>query len=53
MYGVLDNEKDWNRLQLKFLSKHEYFTQSAINLRQQKKSEHVAKIKQIVDSYTN
>jgi uncharacterized protein len=51
IYGVLNNEKDWNRLQLKFLTSHNYFTKSAIMLRQEKKHEHVEKIKQIVSTY--
>lgn len=51
IYGVLNNERDWNRLQLKFLTSHHYFTQSAIRLRQGKKNDHVEKIKQIVSTY--
>jgi len=51
IYGVLNNEKDWNRLQLKFLTSHNYFTKSAIQLRQEKKNDHVEKIKLIVSSY--
>ncbi|MBJ7429522.1 MAG: HD domain-containing protein [Bacteroidia bacterium] len=45
MYGVLKNENDWNLLQLKFLTKHNYFTKSAIMLRQEKKNDHIEKIK--------
>lgn len=51
IYGVLNNERDWNRLQLKFLTSHNYFTKSAIRLRQGKKNDHVEKIKQIVSTY--
>jgi predicted metal-dependent HD superfamily phosphohydrolase len=51
IYGVLNNEKDWNRLQLKFLTSHNYFTKSAIKLRQGKKNEHIEKIMQIVSTY--
>jgi hypothetical protein len=53
MYGFLNNEEDWNRLQVKFLTAHAYFTQSAISLRQQKKSEHLEKIKEIVATYAD
>lgn len=50
--GLLDSEQDWNRLQLKFLSGHRYFTVSAKGLRQAKKEAHLNKIKSIVESYT-
>ncbi len=52
VYGFLNNVEDWNRLQLKFISSHQYFTQSAIILRNNKKIEHLNKIIQIVNSYT-
>lgn len=51
IYGILTDEKDWNRLQLKFLSNHHYFTQSAKSLRKEKKDEHVKKIEDIVVNY--
>lgn len=50
-YGILNDEKDWNRLQLKFLSGHQYFTKSALKLRLEKKNMHTEKIKAIVESY--
>ncbi len=49
--GILKNEEDWNRLQLNFLSKHQYFTDGAKKLRQNKKQEHLIKITNIVESY--
>lgn len=45
MYGILNNEDDWNRLQVKFLEKHRYFTASGIKLRKAKKLENIATIK--------
>jgi hypothetical protein len=51
IYGILTDEKEWNKLQLKFLSSHNYFTNSAKNLRSEKKALHVNKIKEIVDNY--
>jgi hypothetical protein len=53
IYGILNNQEDWNRLQLKFLNSHQYFTQSAINLRNNKKNEHLNRIIEIVNSYTS
>ncbi|MBC7382134.1 MAG: HD domain-containing protein [Bacteroidia bacterium] len=51
IYHLISNEKEWNRLQLKFLQEHHYFTKSAISLRQDKKEKHIQKIKDIVNSY--
>jgi uncharacterized protein len=45
MYGILDSEEEWNRLQVRFLQKHNYFTASARKLRQAKKDEHIAMVK--------
>ena len=45
MYGILDNENDWNKLQVRFLEKHHYFTKSAKKLRKAKKAENLALVK--------
>lgn len=50
IYHILSDVNDWNRLQLKFLESHHYFTKSAINLRHDKKQKHLQKIKDIVNS---
>lgn len=42
MYGLLQTENDWNKLQVRFLEGHHYFTDSAIKLRKDKKDEHLA-----------
>lgn len=44
-FGVLSSETEWNRVQVKFLENHHYFTQTAINLRQKQKMEHLAQVK--------
>ena len=46
MYGIINNENDWNKLQISFLEKHHYFTKTAILLRQSKKDEHLHLLKQ-------
>lgn len=46
VYGLLDNERAWNELQVKFLEKHHYFTDTAKRLRQAKKDENLALVKQ-------
>ena len=37
--------EEWNRLQIEFLTKHEYYTRSAINLRRHNKSEYLRYLK--------
>jgi uncharacterized protein len=44
--GIVKNENDWNRLQVKFLETHHYFTKTSINTRKSKKDEHLRKIKE-------
>jgi uncharacterized protein len=43
--GVICNEKDWQQMQINFMQNHHYFTQTAINLRQQTKEENLQQIK--------
>jgi len=45
MYGMINDEMDWNRLQVRFLETHHYFTKTAIKLRKEKKEEYLAIIK--------
>jgi len=48
MYGLINTQQDWFRLQVHFLSSHHYFTRSAIKLRKAKKGEHLKHIKSII-----
>lgn len=50
-HGVLKNEKEWNRLQVSFLSSHSYYTDYARKYRQQKKEENFLLVKNIVETY--
>lgn len=45
MFGIVNTEEDWNRLQERFLESHHYFTATAIRLRKAKKQENLNKIK--------
>ncbi|NCD72466.1 HD domain-containing protein [Mucilaginibacter agri] len=45
VFGFLDNEDDWNRLQVRFLESHHYFTKSALASRQAQKELHLKQIK--------
>lgn len=46
--GIVKNEVDWNKLQVKFLSNHNYFTHTAINMRQAKKNKHLQEVKELL-----
>ena len=50
MFGIVQTEHDWNRLQEKFLENHHYFTATAISNRQAKKDENLAIIKKKLSS---
>jgi len=45
IYGILNTEKEWNVLQVKFLESHHYFTPTAIRLRKAVKDSHLNVIK--------
>jgi len=49
-FGKVGDENEWNRQQIDFIEKHQYFTKSAINLRQAKKDANLGRIKAQVNS---
>lgn len=51
IFGVLKTEEEWNRLQVRFLESHHYFTRTAIRLRQAKKEVHLALVKAKLDHF--
>lgn len=46
VYGIINAEKDWNVLQIRFLEQHNYFTQTAITSRKPRKDEYLALLKE-------
>jgi len=50
-YGVIKDEEAWNRLQLKFLTAHQYFTDYAKQHREAKKQQNLQLIIDIVKTY--
>lgn len=50
-FGLVDSIEKWNRIQVDFLSKHSYFTPTAKRTRNNKKNEHLDKLKALVASY--
>ncbi len=49
MYGFLSSEDEWNKLQVRFMEAHHYFTETAMRLRLKGKNENLAKVKKKVD----
>ena len=39
--GKISSRKEWDEIQEKFLNQHQYFTQTAIQSRQQKKAQNL------------
>lgn len=49
--GVINSDRGWDEMQVKFLNMHKYFTKSAIKLRQEKKEKHIQEIIQKLESF--
>lgn len=43
--NIVGNKRQWDEMQIKFLTMHKYFTKSAIKMRQVKKEKHIEEIK--------
>ncbi len=43
--GVISNENDWNKLQVSFLERHHYFTDTSVKLRQPEKNKHLQQVR--------
>jgi uncharacterized protein len=50
-YGIVKDEQDWNRLQLRFLEGHTYFSKTAQQLRDPQKKARLEEIRRIVAGY--
>ena len=44
--GAIANEREWNELQVRFLSGHHYFTETCLRLREPVKQQHLAEVRQ-------
>ena len=49
--GVLSTEEEWNRLQVRFMESHQYFTKTANAISASRKKEHLNMVKDIVGRY--
>lgn len=43
-YGMVTNEREWNELQVRFLTQHRYFTRTSIRLREPVKQKHLESV---------
>lgn len=50
-YGVVDDEKAWNRMQVRFLESHAYFTETAKREREPNKQQRLKEVRAIVKGY--
>ena len=48
-YGVLNTEREWNELQVRFLEKHHYFTRRSKLVREPVKRKHLAAVIEKLD----
>ena len=44
MYGIINDENEWNKLQKRFLESHHYFTQTSISTRQAQKDAYLKEV---------
>ena len=49
--GIVQDEEGWNRLQVRFLESHTYFTQTAVRRRARRKAQHLNEVKALVAGY--
>jgi len=45
VYGIIRDEKEWDKLQVRFLEQHHYFTKTSIATRKPRKDEYLAQLK--------
>lgn len=50
-HGLINSDRLWDEIQVKFLTQHTYFTKSAISTRQKKKLKHLGEIKQKLKTF--
>lgn len=50
-FGVLQTEEQWNRLQIKFLAAHHFWTETTIDRRQVRKQLYLKELKTLVATY--
>lgn len=51
VYNVIHSEEDWNRLQVRFLENHTFFTPTNLKRRSPRKNRYLEELKKIVAAY--
>jgi uncharacterized protein len=51
IYGHIHDKKEWNKIQKKFLGKHQYYTEFGRKNREHKKQQYLEEISKMVSSY--
>lgn len=49
-FNMVKSWNEWNRMQIKFISKHQYFTNTALSLREVNKQKQIERIKGLLNS---
>ena len=47
-HGMIESWEAWNKMQLKFIGKHQYFTKTAIQLREVNKKQQIERLEQVI-----
>jgi len=47
-HNMIGSWEAWNEMQLDFISKHQYFTKTAMNLREVNKKQQIERLKQVI-----
>jgi class 3 adenylate cyclase/predicted metal-dependent HD superfamily phosphohydrolase len=47
-YDMIESWEAWNKLQLKFIGKHQYFTKTALQLREVNKQQQIERLEQVI-----
>lgn len=50
-FGIIQEEEAWNRIQVKFLEAHHFWTKTNINRREKQKGVHLINLKKLVATY--
>jgi uncharacterized protein len=51
-FGILDTIENWNKLQVKFIGAHRYFTKTNQTTKEEKKQEYLKELEKMVISYS-
>ena len=49
-HNMIKSWNEWNRLQIKFITNHQYFTKTALSLREVNKLKQIERIKKLLES---